>query len=154
ITWARARREPAAVIGRLVRAAAPLVLKLQTSGIRRPKLRKRVFEGVFFDPLNLPREALWENFVPAMQGQGYFDAMTSMVGYAIRHRLEEIDVPTLIVWGRNDRVVPVPAALAYKQRIGDNAELVIFDRCGHLPQLEHPVRFNRIVEDFLARHGK
>jgi pimeloyl-ACP methyl ester carboxylesterase len=153
ITWARARREPAAVVGRIVRAGAPVVLKLQTSGIRRAGLRRWAFQGVFFDPLNLRREALWENFVPAMQGQGYFDAMTSMVGYDIRHRLEEIEVPTLLVWGRNDRVVPVPAALAYKKRIGDNAELVIFDDCGHLPQLERPVRFNRVVEDFLASHG-
>ena len=53
--------------------------------------------------------------------------MTSLIGYDIRHRLEEIEDPTLIVWGRNDRVVPVPAALCYKRRIGDNAELEIFD---------------------------
>ena len=78
--------------------------------------------------------------------------MTNLVGYDIRHRLEEIDVPTLIVWGRNDRVVPVPAALAYKKRI-DHAELVIFDHCGHLPQLERPERFNRVLEDFLQRAG-
>jgi pimeloyl-ACP methyl ester carboxylesterase len=49
--------------------------------------------------------------------------------------------------------VPVPAALSYKRRIGDNAELVIFDRCGHMPELERPVRFNRLVEDFLERAG-
>ena len=55
-------------------------------------------------------------------------------------------MPTLIVWGRNDRVVPVPAALSYKKRIGDNAELVIFDHCGHVPQIERPVRFNRVLE--------
>ena len=44
--------------------------------------------------------------------------MTTLVGYDIRDRLEEIEDPTLIVWGRNDRVVPVPAALAYRRRIG------------------------------------
>jgi 2-hydroxy-6-oxonona-2,4-dienedioate hydrolase len=79
--------------------------------------------------------------------------MTTLWGYDIRHRLEEIGVPTLVVWGRNDRVVPVPAALSYKKRIGDNAELVIFDRCGHVPQMEHAARFNRVVEDFLKRAG-
>jgi pimeloyl-ACP methyl ester carboxylesterase len=62
-------------------------------------------------------------------------------------------VPTLVVWGRNDRVVPVPAALAYKRRIGDNAQLEIFDRCGHVPQLERPVRFNRLLERFLDEQG-
>jgi pimeloyl-ACP methyl ester carboxylesterase len=153
ITWARARREPAEMLGRVGRAAAPLALRLQLSGIRRPRLRQRAFQGVFHDPNSLGREVLWENIVPAWQSPGYFDAMTNLVGYDIRDRLEEIGVPTLIVWGRNDRVVPVPAALAYKKRIGENATLEILDRCGHVPQIERPVRFNRVVESFLAGHG-
>jgi pimeloyl-ACP methyl ester carboxylesterase len=97
---------------------------------------------------------LWENVIPALKSPGYFDAMRNLFGYDIRHRLEEIGVPTLIVWGRNDRVVPVPAAFSYKKRIGDSAELVIFDNCGHVPQIERPVRFNRAVEDFLKRSGE
>jgi pimeloyl-ACP methyl ester carboxylesterase len=153
ITWARARREPAVMVARMGRAAAPALFKLQTSGMRRRRLRRVAFQGVFFDPNRLRREMLWENFVPAMQSPGYFDAMSNLWGYDIRHRLEEIGVPTLIVWGRNDRVVPVPAALSYRKRIGDNAELVIFDRCGHVPQIERPVRFNRVVEQFLGRSG-
>jgi pimeloyl-ACP methyl ester carboxylesterase len=150
ITWARARREPAAMIGRVGRAALPLVLRFQMSGIRRPRLRRRAFQGVFHEPGSLRREVLWENFAPAMTSPGYFDAITNLFGYDIRDRLEEIEVPTLIVWGRNDRVVPVPAALAYKKRIGENAELVIFDECGHVPQIERPVRFNRLLERFLS----
>ena len=153
ITWARARREPAEMLARVGRAAAPLALRFQMSGIRRPKFRRRAFNGVFHDPNGLRREVLWENIVPAWQSPGYFDAMRNLVGYDIRDRLKEIEVPTLIVWGRNDRVVPVPAALSYKKRIGDNAELVIFDRCGHVPQIERPLRFNRVVEDFLERAG-
>jgi pimeloyl-ACP methyl ester carboxylesterase len=153
ITWAQARREPAELLGRMGRAAAPVALKFQMSGIRRRRMRRMAFQGVFHDPNALRREMLWENFVPALRSPGYLDAMTTLVGYDIRHRLEEIEVPTLIVWGRNDRVVPVPAALSYKKRIGDNAELVIFDRCGHVPQIERPVRFNRVVEEFLAGHG-
>jgi pimeloyl-ACP methyl ester carboxylesterase len=153
ITWARARREPAVMAARVGRAAMPALLKLQTSSMRRQRLRRSAFQGVFFDPNGLRRETLWENFVPAMKSPGYFDAMRNLVGYDIRHRLEEIGVPTLIVWGRNDRVVPVPAALSYKKRIGDNAELVIFDECGHVPQIERPVRFNRVLERFLAREG-
>jgi pimeloyl-ACP methyl ester carboxylesterase len=153
ITWARARREPATMLAHAGRAAAPLALRFQMSGIKRAKFRQRAFGGVFYDPNALRREVLWENVVPALQSPGYFDAVTNLVGYDIRHRLEEIGVPTLIVWGRNDRVVPVPAALSYKKRIGDNAELVIFDKTGHVPQIERPVRFNRVVDDFFARRG-
>jgi pimeloyl-ACP methyl ester carboxylesterase len=153
ITWARARREPAEMLARVGRAAAPLALRFQMSGIRRAKFRRRAFGGVFYDPSALRRETLWENIFPALQSPGYFDAMRNLVGYDIRHRLEEIGVPTLIVWGRNDRVVPIPAAFSYEKRIGDNAELIVFDGCGHVPQIERPVRFNRVVEKFLAREG-
>jgi pimeloyl-ACP methyl ester carboxylesterase len=154
ITWARARREPAEMIARVGRATAPLALRFRMSGISRSKFRKRAFRGVFHDPDALRREMLWENVIPALKSPGYFDAMTNLFGYDIRHRLEEIGVPTLIVWGRNDRVVPVPAAFSYKKRIGDSAELVIFDNCGHVPQIERPLRFNRVVEDFLKRSGE
>jgi pimeloyl-ACP methyl ester carboxylesterase len=153
VTWARARREPAAVVARMGRAATPVLLRFHMSGIKRQRLRKGYFQGVFFDPDSIRREMLWENVVPALNSPGYYDALTTLWGYDIRDRLEEIGVPTLIVWGRNDRVVPVPAAVSYKKRIGENAELVIFDRCGHVPQIERPVRFNRVLEGFLAREG-
>jgi pimeloyl-ACP methyl ester carboxylesterase len=154
ITWARARREPAEMMARVGRAAAPLILRFEMSAIRRPKIRHRAFAGVFYKPNSLRRELLWENVVPAFQSPGYFDAMRNLFGYDIRDRLADIGVPTLIVWGRNDRVVPVPAAFSYKKLIGDNAELVIFDRCGHVPEMERPVRFNRVVRDFLKRAGE
>jgi pimeloyl-ACP methyl ester carboxylesterase len=151
ITFARARREPAALFGRFVVASAPLAFKFQMSGIRRPRLRRAAFQGVFHDPSSIRPEMLFENVAPALTSSpGYFDAITTLFGYDIRHRLEEIADPTLIVWGRQDRLVPIPAALAYKERIGDNAELVIFDECGHVPQIERPVRFNRVLEQFLA----
>ena len=153
ITWARARREPAAMIGRVGRAASPVLLRFHMQGIKRPRLRRNYFQGVFFDPDGLRREMLWENVVPALQSPGYYDALTTLWGYDIRDRLEDIGVPTLIVWGRNDRVVPVPAAVSYRKRIGKNAELVIFDHCGHVPQIERPARFNRLLEEFLARSG-
>ena len=153
ITWARARREPAEMAARMVRAAAPLALRFELSAIRRPKIRRQLFSGLWYKPNALRRELIWEQIVPALQSPGTFDAMRTLVGYDIRHRLQEIEVPTLVVWGRQDGVVPVPAALTYKERIGDNAELVIFDRCGHMPELERPVRFNRLVEDFLKRAG-
>ena len=104
---------------------------------------------LFHDPDSISRELLWENLLPALNSPGYLDAFTNLAGYDIRHRLEEIADPTLIVWGRNDRVVPVPAALSYERRIPDS-RLEIFDETGHVPQLERPVRFNRSLERFLA----
>ena len=71
-----------------------------------------------------------------------------MVGYDILDRLEDVEVPTLIVWGRNDRVVPAQDATGFAQRL-HKSRTVIFDDTGHLPQLERPVRFNRVLETFL-----
>ncbi len=152
ITWAGARQEPMAVLGRVVRAATPITVRWQTGvGMRRPRARQISFRSVFHRPNELRRELLWENLVPALDSPGYLDALTNFVGYDIRHRLGEIEDPTLVVWGRNDRLVPAPAALSYQRRIGGNAELAIFDQTGHVPQLERPVRFNRTLERFLAR---
>ena len=81
---------------------------------------------------------------------GYLDAFVNLTGYDIRDRLAGHRGPDAIVWGRNDQVVPVPAAFSYQRRIGDNARLEIFDETGHVPQLERPVRFNRLLERFLA----
>ncbi len=93
ITWARARREPAAMIARMGRAATPVFLKFHMSGIKRRRVRKAYFQGVFFDPDSIRREMLWENIVPALQSPGYYDALTTLWGYDIRHRLEEIERP-------------------------------------------------------------
>jgi pimeloyl-ACP methyl ester carboxylesterase len=150
VTYARMRREPAAVLGRLSRAAAPIAFRYQMEGIRRKRLRHLAFRGVFHDPRRLRPELLWESTVPALQCPGFYDAMLSLMGYDIRDRLVEIEVPTLIVWGRNDRITPALAAPIYKELIGENAQMVIFDRTGHVPMMERPVRFNRLMDEFLA----
>ena len=46
-------------------------------------------------------------------------------------------------------MVPVSDALEYARLIR-GSELVVFDQCGHLPMAERPVRFNRVLEQFLA----
>lgn len=154
VTWAKARREPAAMVGRMARAARPLMFRYQMAGLRREGLRQMAYRGVFHDPSSLRRELLWEQVVPALNATGFYDALTSLVGYDARERLKEIEVPSLIVWGRNDRVVPVGAAAQYQRLIGDNAATVIFDECGHMPMLERPTRFNRLLDGFLGDlHG-
>ena len=55
-----------------------------------------------------------------------------------------------VALGYVGRVVPVPAAFSYQRRIGDKARLEIFDETGHVPQLERPLRFNRVLEEFLS----
>jgi len=65
------------------------------------------------------------------------------------NRLNTITAPTLVVWGRQDHIIPVAHAQVAIDKIR-GARLGIFDHCGHMPQLEHPDRFNKLVLDFLA----
>jgi len=58
-------------------------------------------------------------------------------------------LPTLMIWGREDRVVPLSAAEEYK-RVMKSARLSVFDNCGHRPEVEKPVDFLREVEGFLS----
>ncbi|MCM2320296.1 MAG: alpha/beta fold hydrolase [Pseudomonas sp.] len=64
-------------------------------------------------------------------------------------RLAEIKAQTLIVWGSNDRFVPMDTGLRLLAGL-PNAELHVFNRCGHWAQWEHADRFNRLVLDFLG----
>ena len=58
------------------------------------------------------------------------------------------DMPTLIVWGRRDPVIPVRHA-GVAHRGMPNSRLEVFDRAGHFPQLDEPVRFARALADFM-----
>ena len=63
-------------------------------------------------------------------------------------RLSEITAPALIIWGRDDRFVPLDIGLRLLWGLG-NAQLHVFNRCGHWAQWEHAEVFNRLVRDFL-----
>jgi monooxygenase len=64
---------------------------------------------------------------------------------------EAIDVPTLVLWGDRDRLVPVSHAEAVRALVS-NAELTVFENCGHCPMMEVPDAFNARVLQFLASH--
>lgn len=63
--------------------------------------------------------------------------------------LHRIDVPTLLIWGANDRLFPKDYALAY-QRLIPGSKVEIIAECGHLPQVEQRQAFVSALEGFLA----
>jgi len=65
-----------------------------------------------------------------------------------RH-LEKISHQVLLIWGRDDRVVPMDSAFFALRRLR-NSRLHIFSRCGHWAQVEKKDEFNRLVIDFLT----
>ena len=67
----------------------------------------------------------------------------------IAENIGKITCPTLIIWGQQDRIIPVAHVQIAENGI-PNTELHILDPCGHMPHFEHPEEFNKLVLEFLA----
>jgi 4,5:9,10-diseco-3-hydroxy-5,9,17-trioxoandrosta-1(10),2-diene-4-oate hydrolase len=65
--------------------------------------------------------------------------------------LSRIIMPTLLVWGREDRIIPLAYGKALEKAL-PQAELVVFDEVGHLPHIEAPYLTNQSIRNFLDRH--
>ena len=66
-------------------------------------------------------------------------------------RIKELRVPTLILWGGRDRLIPLEYAGLFNRDIA-GSELVVFDDLGHVPQEEDATRTVGAVKAFLTRH--
>ncbi len=66
----------------------------------------------------------------------------------IKGRLEEIEIPVLLVTGDSDEIVPTEDTVALADEF-KNAEVAVIPRCGHLPHEERPSLFLKEVMDFL-----
>ena len=73
---------------------------------------------------------------------------------AIRHNLgdelNEIKIPTCLIWGKNDTITPPMVAEEF-HRLLPNSELHWIDKCAHAPMMEVPGEFNAIFSAFLKR---
>jgi pimeloyl-ACP methyl ester carboxylesterase len=149
ITTTNLRREPVMAVGRLmaVSTAATGVRNLPVT--RRPRLRRAALQLVVRYPekLSVP---LATELVQGAGAAGFVGGLDSVIGYSFRERLPEIEVPTLIVWGRNDILIPVEDAFEFEKLIGANARAVVFEDTGHLAMVERPSRFNELLASFIA----
>ncbi len=66
----------------------------------------------------------------------------------ITNRLSNITVPTMVIWGKKDTLIPVKYANDFVSSI-KNCQLEIMENCGHTPHIEDPVKFSQIVLNFL-----
>ena len=69
---------------------------------------------------------------------------------ALPFLLPRVLAPTLIVWGKEDRIIPLECGELYRQVL-KNSRLEILDRCGHYPHLEKPEGFVQRVSEFLLQ---
>ncbi len=81
------------------------------------------------------RNALKERFNQALPG-------------ALADKIKTIKVPTLLIWGRKDQLIPVKFGTKFEQEI-PNSQLIIFDDLGHVPHEEDPLATVMVVKQFL-----
>ncbi|MFZ9661078.1 MAG: alpha/beta fold hydrolase [Chitinophagaceae bacterium] len=115
-------------------------------------IRKKT-EVTFFDPQVASKELVDEvyeivnNRIKAIK-------IISLAKSAIRNNLgnelNQINHPTLLIWGNNDIITPPFVAREFNKLI-PNSELHFIDKCGHAPMMEVPAEFNEILLAFLQK---
>jgi pimeloyl-ACP methyl ester carboxylesterase len=99
------------------------------------------------------RAALAERFVDSPEQQQARETMLRLTAGPLRKdmqgRLSEIQVPTLVIWGEGDRIIPPAYGEAFASAIPD-AKLAVIPRAGHVPMLERPGAVNEAMAPFLA----
>ena len=142
-------REPLLTLARVWAAGATRVGAQGQGVITRPRLRRLALQIVLRYPERLSPEMTYE-MVQGAGAPGFIDALDALLEHSFRDELPRIDVPVLIVWGRNDMLVPRGDAREFEELIGSNARRVVFEDTGHVPMIERPNAFNALVTDFVA----
>ena len=105
----------------------------------------------FYDPAVATKELVDEVF-EITNSRIKVIKIIALAKSAIRNNLGEelgqIKMPTLLIWGKNDKVTPPFVAEDFHKLI-PNSELAFIDQCGHAPMMEVPNAFNEILEKFL-----
>ena len=127
-----------------------------------PHLLRWVDSLIVADPWGQPRETILET-IRLNSRQGIWplwsglrlllaDFLLPSQRRDFTRRLADIRVPTLIVWGRHDGLLPVAHAFAGAQTI-PSSQVVVLERSSHEPMLEEPAEFVRAVRAFLNGAG-
>ena len=143
------KREPVLAAAR---AWAALITRAGSQAdilLKRPRGRRLALQAVVRYPEKLSVPLAIE-LARGGASPGFNDAFRALLSYSFRDKLDRIKMPVLIVWGRNDILVPVDDADVFEHLIGENARAVVFEDTGHLAMIERPHRFNQLVAGFIA----
>lgn len=115
---------------------------------------RALLESLFYDKKLVTDEFVLQVFTNHVRNNDGYTIQRTLAGFGqnqfVDSRLASIHAPTLVVWGREDELVPESEGEKFHNGIS-GARLVVFDHCGHVPQIEKAADFNRAVLDFLAQ---
>ena len=127
----------------------------QLNNSTRDEIRANL-KKIFANPMLQNNEELVDQFLTMRVATNDGNTINSLIESIKRKedflngRLAEIKKPTLIIWGKQDGLLPVADAYTFSKGIA-GSELVVFDACGHVPQFEKSADFNKKVLEFLAK---
>jgi len=131
----------------------PVVGRVLTAlSLTSDKLVRQGLEKSFFDHAKVTDERVANYYRPLQTRAGQLAALrarTQAADFSIEQDLSRINVPTLIIWGAQDGIIPLEAGVKMSKLIR-NSKLVILDSCGHLPQEEMPARVVDEVMSYIA----
>ena len=117
-------------------------------------LREKIGE-LFYDKSNMDPDDV-ERAYRLLGQRGGARAMVKLSKSARRDNMSddlgEIEMPTLLIWGRQDIVTPPSAGQGFLELMPD-AEIVWIERCGHAPMIESPGEFADAMRGFFERRG-
>lgn len=142
------RRRPAMTLMRINTVLGAWTIARSKDVIVRKRLRHATLWFVMRHPARIPSDLLYEVLL-GMGARGFMPAMDALLSYDFRDRISEIACPTLVVWGREDMLVPVRDAEEY-ERLVPHSRKIVMDDTGHVPMIERPLTFNRHLLDFLG----
>jgi pimeloyl-ACP methyl ester carboxylesterase len=113
-----------------------------------------LMEAIFYDTSWVTEDALRRIFADKLSLHDGYTVRSILSNPAIAserldNRLGEIHVPTLVVWGKQDNLLPIVNGERYAAGIA-GARLVSFDKCGHVPPIEKAEEFVSTVTAFLS----
>jgi pimeloyl-ACP methyl ester carboxylesterase len=152
ISSAETLQAPILTFGRIATALATNTVAQYRKLASRPVTRHMSLALVARHPRLLKADLAYEGFFKGAGKAGFDDALRALLDYDFRDRLPEVKVPTLIVWGEKDSIIPVRDADEFERMIEDSRKVVMRDT-GHIPMAERPVTFNEVLVDFLAERG-
>ena len=123
---------------------------LATSFLRNPKVRQQISINAYYDRnfASLDAQLCARLHLEMPRWSDALIAFTKSGGYpAFGEKLGEIRQPTLILWGRNDRILGTADATKFESAIA-NSKLIWIEECGHVPHLEKPQITAQHILDF------
>jgi 2-hydroxy-6-oxonona-2,4-dienedioate hydrolase len=114
---------------------------------------RTLIELVFYDKKMVSDEGVMQAFAQHMRNNDGYTIQRTVASFASPQfedgKLASIHAATLVVWGRQDELIPLASGEKLRDGIA-GAKLVVLEHCGHVPQIEKPAEFNQTLLEFLG----